>query len=593
MKFIEFAKFLEKVEKQNSRNSITQSLADLFKAMTPSEARLSVYMLLGRTAPIYINQEFNFSIKSIIKSLAVFQGRSADLVLEDYKKIGDLGDVALVVEINKEPTLSIEEVFNYLNLLSQTSGKNSVLEKQKIYLELLKKATTQEVKYITRIIMGNLRVGFSLKTMLDSLSLALVGDKTLRSKIEFAYGVRADIGMIAETLLDKGIAGIEDFKAEAGIPVTSKLVEREKSSEGIIKRMGKCYIQPKFDGLRVQMHFSKKAFLENSDISKVSIQENFEFKNPKPQNVRIFSRNLENITAMFPDVVDELMKLKVDSIILDSEAIGIDEKTGKYLPFQETIKRKRKYDIEEMIKSHPLKVNVFDVLELNGKDITKVPLSERLNVLNEVFSGIQSQILTITKTDLVEDAESLEALFSDYIKDNLEGVIAKSTDGKYDPGTRNFDWIKLKASSKSEMVDSVDAVVMGYYKGTGSRAEFGLGAILLGVYDKEKDKYFSLAKVGTGITQEQLSSFKKEIDKHITNKAPINYSIDKKLKPDVIALPKIVVTIDSDSISKSKDNGGCGYSLRFPRLVQFNRDKDPQDTTSISELARMMELKVN
>ncbi len=593
MKFIEFANFLDKVEKENSRNSITQNLADLFRLMKPDEARLVVYMLLGRTAPVYISQEFNFSVKSIIKALAIFQGRQNSQVQEDFKKIGDLGDVAILAENIKEPSLTVLEVFDYLYKLSKSSGKNSTIEKQKIYLEVLKKSSPREVKYITRIIMGNLRVGFSLKTILDGLSIALSGDKKLRNIIEYAYGVRADIGLIAETLLRDGIESVTAFKAEAGIPVASKLVEREKSSEAIIKRMGRCYIQPKFDGLRVQLHYSKKDFNEGEVNKNLNDQGNFDLEPQKPQNVRIFSRNLENITAMLPDVSAELIKLKVDSIIMDGEAIGIDEKTGKYLPFQETIKRKRKYDIEDMIKSHPLKVNIFDVLELNGKDLTKLPLEKRLDVLKNIFNDIDSRILTITKTDLVEDSEKLESLFNDYTKDNLEGIIAKTVDGSYEPGTRNFEWIKLKASSKSEMVDSVDAVIMGYFKGGGSRAEFGLGAILLGVYDKNSDKYLSLAKVGTGITEAQLKSYKAEIDKHLINEIPKNYSIAKNLLPDVIALPRIVVTIDSDSISKSKDKDGCGYSLRFPRLTVFNRDKDPQDTTSIEELARMMELKIN
>ena len=593
MKFIEFANFLEKVEKVNSRNSITKNLADLFKLMTPQEARLGVYMLLGRTTPVYISQEFNFAVKSIIKALAIFQGRSNESVLEDYKKIGDLGDVAVLGKNEKEPSLTILEVFEYLNELSRVSGKNSTTEKQKIYLELLKSSSTTEVKYITRIIMGNLRVGFSLKTMLDALSISLIGDKSLREKIEYAYGVRADIGLIAETLLKDGIDGVTGFKAEAGIPIASKLVEREKSPEGIIKRMGKCYIQPKFDGLRVQLHYSKRDFNEGEVHKNLNDQGDFDLEPQKPQNVRIFSRNLENITAMFPDVSAELKNFKVDSIIMDGEAIGIDEKTGKYLPFQETIKRKRKYDIEDIIKSHPLKVNIFDVLELNGEDITKYTLEKRFEILEKVFKDIDSKILTITKTDLVENVEKLETLFNAYTKDNLEGIIAKTPNGIYEPGTRNFEWIKLKASSKSEMVDSVDAVIMGYYKGGGSRAEFGLGAILLGVYDKDSDKFLSLAKVGTGITEQQLKSYKAEIDKHITNEIPSNYSIAKNLIPDVIALPRIVVTIDSDSISKSKDKNGCGYSLRFPRLTVFNRDKSPQDTTSIEELARMMELRIN
>src|SRR5690606_11880488 len=155
----------------------------------------------------------------------------------------------------------------------------------------------------------------------------------------------------------------------------------------------------------------------------------------------------------------------------------------------------------------------------------------------------------------------------------LEGVIVKKNRTTYEPGTRNFDWIKLKASSQSELVDTIDAVVMGYYFGTGARSKFGLGAILVGVYNEEEDRYESVAKVGTGITDEQFITIKNDLLGITQKNENIKYLINKSVMPDRIVEPRIVVEIEADELTISKVHTACmdvlegkGISMRFPRL---------------------------
>jgi DNA ligase-1 len=437
-----------------------------------------------------------------------------------------------------------------------------------------------EAKYITRILGGDMRIGLSIKSIFDALSIFLEGDKKYSDTIERAYGLKADLGSLGMMIKENGILGL-DIHPVCGVPVASKLVEREKDPEAIIKRMGECFVQPKYDGLRVQIHYNKKGFETINDLPLIK---------GDLKRVKIFSRNMEDLTMMLPDVIKIIETLDIESIILDGEAIGVDKISGLYMSFQDTIKRKRKYDIDRMSMDYPLQVNVFDIIELNGEDMTNKALRERLLLLKEIMNGKENNMFKLSDSILVRSSVELKRLFKKYTDKGLEGIVAKEVDSSYDPGTRNYTWIKLKASSNKDMVDSVDAVIMGYYFGEGNRNKLGFGALLAGVYDKNIDKFVSLAKVGTGLTEKGIEKYKEKLDEYIVNKLPKEYLISKGLMPDVLVMPKIVISIEADSISKSKTHGG-GYSLRFPRLIEFGRDRDPFDTTSIVELEEMAKLK--
>lgn len=595
MLFADFTASLNKLEKISSRNEMTEVLAELFSKLEADEIKQALYLLSGRVSPSFLAIEFNFSIKLSLRAIATMVKQGDDKITDEYKKIGDIGEFTekKLIEYGKQVDkhLSINEVFTKLEEIAFTNGKNSQLEKQQLFNALLIQVSPVEAKYISRIVVGKLRLGLSNKTIFDALSWAVKGDKSLRDLIEYAYGVSVDIGEIAKTTLTKGEKALQDVHAQPGIPVASKLVEREKDAESVIERLGTCFIQPKFDGLRVQIHYNKKGF--DSGEKKKTELNLFNEKSEK-EYVRIFSRNLEELTAMFPDVVEAVKKLPVDNIILDGEAIGFDEAEDSFLAFQETIKRKRKHDVKQTSLDVPLQVNLFDILYLNGEDLLTEKIEVRIKKLEQVF-GKQAYtnplgMFKLAETTSVDNAKDLQKLFDKYVKMNLEGIIAKDDDTLYKPGSRNFDWIKLKASSDKDLVDTIDAVVLGYYYGTGVRAKFGIGAILIGVYDRDNDKYVSLTKVGTGFKDKDWKKIKPALDEIRIKAMPDNYVINKQLQPDVIVSPKIVIEVEADSISISTIHGKEteeSYSLRFPRIKVFGRDKQPQDATTVAELKQM------
>ncbi len=592
MRFSELASTLQKLEQLDSRNEMTVELAGLYKKLDVDEIENTFYLLTGRLAPKYVDLEFNFSRKLILKSL---EKATNDLEAPKrlYKELGDLGLVVENVDAeftissnelgqldNKSKTeeLDINGVHFVLNDIASAEGKGSQESKINKFIELISKLSPIGSKYATRIIIGDLRLGISDKTLLDSLSWFIKSDKSLRKTLDLAYGFRADIGYIAKVALSSNDpeADLLSIKLQPGAPIASKLVEREASSEAVWKRMPNCFVQPKLDGLRGQLHFSEG-------------------------KGHVFSRNMENMTDNFPDLVKAMQELNVESIILDSEIIGFDTEKNTYLTYQETMQRRRKYDVAEFTDKIPVKSMCFDILYLNGEDLSQRNIDERIIILKETLKS--SEILEMLETKQMQSEDELGEYFSDKVNEGLEGIITKQVGTTYEPGTRNYKWIKLKANTRSDLVDTIDVVVLGYYSGRGQRAKFGLGALLTGVYDPEEDKYYSVGKVGSGMTDEIFSKIKNDLDKITIDKKPENIEVDSTLFPDVWVEPKIVIEIDADEITRSpnhtaakgiktnvpKDKDDRGLSVRFPRLKFWDRDKDYPNT--VTELVKMYELR--
>ncbi|MEP7103423.1 MAG: ATP-dependent DNA ligase [Candidatus Dojkabacteria bacterium] len=597
MNFQEFAEFLNNVEQVQGRNAMTENLAAFLKTTTPEEAKHLMYFLLGRLAPKFVPLEFNFSEKMVLKAL------SQDYLDNPKRLLGELGDIGLVVyklkgefkSTDAKPNSdihkleSIMEVYDFLVKLAKIEGKGSQEEKIKLYKYIVDNLDPLSSKYISRIIVGDLRIGFSEKTILDAFSWFITGDKSLRKDIDIAFGARADVGELAKVILetpkDKIVEVLENIKIMPLTPVASKLVEREASAQAVWERMPNCIVQPKLDGLRGQIHLSEK------------------------REAAIYSRNMESLTDQFPEIIEGVKALKVDSIILDSEIIGFDSASDSYRTYQDTMKRRRKFDIESFSKDIPVRAMCFDVLYLNGEDLTTKPVEERVEILRKLIEKSTSA-LTMLETEQMQTEAELEAFFEEKVGAGLEGIIAKQIGTNYDPGTRNFKWIKLKANTKSELVDTIDVVVMGYFYGQGVRSKNGFGALLAGVYNAEDDKYYSIGKVGSGFKDEEapkmfedLTKLKYSEDELKDKLFPDNYVVEKILYPDVWVKPKIVMEIVADEITRSPshtaarglkanvkgDDSEKGLSIRFPRLKKWMRDKDLPN--SVQEIVRMYELR--
>ncbi len=571
MKFGKFCDYLEKLEKTTKRLEMFEILSQCFKEAFKDEIRHIVYFCQEQLLPPFYAKEIGMAESMIKKALLKISNIKAKELNEEYKKVGDLGIVAEELTKNSKPSeFSINDIYDKIYKLSEFSGKGSVEEKIAHLSAILEKCSSKESKYIIRFISGRLRLGVGDPTIMDSMSKALTADRNkLRKKIEKAYNLCSDLGEVGERLFTKGIKELDKFHAKVGSPIRMAAAERLPSASAIIKKIGKCAVEKKYDGFRLQCH---------KDHNKVEI----------------FSRNLERMTHMFPDIVEGIRKnIKAKTAIVEGEAVAYNEETGELFPFQVTITRKRKYDIEEEAKEKPLVLFAFDLLYLNGKDITNMSYEFR----REKLTPIIKKGFTIRESEriITNDPKKLEEYFEEAVELGSEGIIAKRLNAKYEAGVRNFNWIKLKRSYKGELKDSIDVVIIGYFKGRGLRAKFGIGALLAAIYDEKKDSFESIAKIGSGLSEEQWVELRKLLDKIKTEKKP------KRLKslitPDVWVYPKYIFSVRADEITLSplhsagKINDKPGYALRFPRIESWIRkDKKAEDATSLKEIKEMFKM---
>jgi DNA ligase-1 len=443
---------------------------------------------------------------------------------------------------------------------------------------------------VVRIPLGKLRLGFSDLTIMDALSWMIAGDKSKRETIERAFNVRADIGQITKIIKEKGLNGLRGIRVSLGVPIMPALCQRLPTAEEMIEKMGKVAGEPKFDGTRLQIHLSRKREWEAKEDQLAFAESDSAFDFRPKGFVRTFTRNLENTTHMFPDLVQAVFEeVKVMEAILDCEAISFDPKTGKFLPFQETIKRKRKYEIGEMASKIPLKLFCFDILYKDGVDLLKTPFNERRRILEKVLSHKNKKII-LTPQIVTSDPDELRKYHAEQRGKGLEGVVVKKWQEPYDPGRRGFTWVKFKEEETKKgggLADTLECVVMGYYKGRGKRAGFGIGAFLAGIKEHEdSDIFLSISKIGTGLTDEQWREMNRRCEEVRMKDMPKQYRVDKNLTPDVWCYPKIVVEIQADNITKSPVHT-AGLALRFPRLVRFRDLKAPEEATTLGEARKL------
>lgn len=571
MNFSILSRYFEQLEKTSSRNSMVEILAQLFKEADLEDIDKVVYLTQGRVAPLFDAPEFGMAEKYVIKALALAYGVSPEKVTSDFKKTGDLGSVAQ--ELSKSVTQlhsnSVTTVFEKLKLLTQTMGEGSVDKKVEILSDLLKESDPLSARFIARIPVDKLRLGFSDMTVLEALSWMIDGTKKHKDRIEEAYNIRPDLGYISIQVKKNGVAGVEHVKPVVGTPILGMRAERLTSAGAILEKIGKCAVEPKLDGLRTQLHYKKKG------------------ADGKPF-IKLFSRGLENVTPMYPDLVAAAMKeLNCDEIILDGEALGFDPQTQRFLPFQETVQRKRKYDVESFSVSKPLRLVVFDCLYYNGQNL----IAETYRRRREVVEGLlrHGKILVCAEMLEVDTSQKLDIFFKDCLKRGFEGIMAKKLDGVYQAGARGWNWIKLKKSYESKLADTIDAVVMGYDFGQGKRNKFGIGAFLIGVYDKKTDSFKTISKVGTGLTDAEWKQLKLEGTKYKVDQKPENYDVNKLNNCDAWISPKIVGEFKADELTKSPMHT-AGFALRFPRLEKWRTDKKPEDTTTLKEINEIVKL---
>ena len=608
-RYIEVCNLFQKLELTPSRNEMSKELSEFLKECNGEEGQIISYMIQGRVAPMFVNSEFNYSEKSLINAVTNQYNVNASQMRKEYGDIGDVIYEILNKNASKGGVYDLSSIFKIFWDIVNTSGSGSVLRKNSLVLDCLKNLSPIEAKYFVRTICGELRLGLSVRSLLDVLSFVSVGDKALKPQLEHVYGVCPDIGYIFSKVAnynEKDVRkNLSSIQVTPGVPILSRLVQRVGSFDELSERFpGSVLLQPKFDGLRCQIHKWDKTALVMTQMDVVwkkykkedtLISPNlFENEKISDVSVKLFTRNLEDVTEMFPEIVDSAKKIKEGSFVLDSEVVGWNYKTNKIMSYQETMQRRRKYSVQIKSTDIPVKAFAFDLLYLNSESLINIDTEKRVEMLGKSSKNFKGDSIVLAETKKVSEQNEIKGYFNECVKNGLEGIIVKQMEGGYRPGLRNYEWIKIKKSIDKKLVDTIDMVVVGYYSGSGRRSSLGIGAILGAVLNEEEGTFDAICKVGTGMSDDILKEMFLGFQDIIVKGKPKNVRVLDLLLPDIWVSPTYVVTVDADEITRNisgiNNSIGGGLSLRFPRLTDFGRDKSPEDITTVQELINMYEL---
>jgi DNA ligase-1 len=576
LKYSVIAESYEKIEATAKRLEMTDYLVALLKETPNDIIDKVVYLTQGKLYPDFIGIEIGVAEKLAIRAVAKATGYTEKQIEDDLKETGDLGTTTQRFLKKKtqvilfRESLTVRKVYEQLDKMAKASGPGSMDQKINLLAGLLANSSPKEAKYIIRTVTGNLRLGIADMTVLDALAIAYGGGKEAREGLERAYNISSDLGKVAKTVVEKGMKKIKEFEVSIGKPIRPMLAERLSSPLEILEKLGgRCIAEFKYDGERIQAH-------------------------KQVDDVTLFSRRLEDITDQYPDGSELVRRyVKAVSAILEAECVAVDPDTGEMKPFQELMHRRRKYGIKKAMKKYPVSLFMFDVLYIDGKDLTLKPYPIRHEYLEKVIK--KSDRVNVADYLVIDDPDELENFFEKAVENGCEGLICKSLNENavYQAGARGWLWIKYKRDYKSEMTDTVDLAVVGAFHGRGKRAGT-YGALLLAAYDPEEDMFKTVTKCGTGFTDKDLEKLPQMMEKHrISHQHP---RVQSTLEADVWFEPKVVIetigaeitlspihTCAMDAIRK-----GSGLAIRFPRFTKkYRPDKSAEDATTTKEIAEM------
>ena len=577
LKFIKLAETFEQIEATAKRLEMTDLLVELIRATPKDELGKVVNLVQGKLYPDYVGVELGVAEKLLTKAVAEVTGRPESFVEAVYKKTGDLGLCVEQLLAKKsqstltQKALTAKIVYDTFDKIAHASGSGSVETKIRHLISLLGDASPLEGKFIARIAIGNLRLGVADMTLLDALAIAYGGGKDAREPLERAYNLSSDLSYVADVVAKEGLEGIMKFKITVGRPIRSMLCERLPSAKEILDKLGgEAAAEYKYDGLRVQAHIDRR-------------------------EVHLFSRRLENITSQFPDVAKEIREsIKANQAIVEGECVAVDSQTGDMLPFQVVSQRRgRKYEIEKMSEEIPVNIFLFDLLYVNGRDMTSVPYLERRRTLIGISSS--SDRVTIAEQFIVREPERMDELMNQAVASGCEGLVVKSVSDQsiYQAGARGWLWIKYKRSYKAEVQDTVDLVPVGAFAGRGKRAG-DYGALLMAAYNSEEDTFETLCKLGSGFTDEDIANLPKIMAQNVVKKK--HPRVTSLMESDVWFVPSIVLEVAADEITLSplhtcaRDaiRANSGLALRFPRFTgKWRKDKSAEQATTSKEALEM------
>ncbi|GFT65082.1 DNA ligase 1 [Nephila pilipes] len=576
--------------------------------LSPDDLLCCVYLCLNRLAPEYEGIELGIGETLLMKAIAQATGRTLDKIKAEVVAKGDLGLVAESSRGNQRimfapPKLTIVAVFSRFKEIAKMSGNAAMSKKTDKIQALFVACRDCEAKYIIRSLSGKLRIGLAEQSVLVALARAVVltppnqnyppeivdnsskmsadcfkeylQEQTLILKT--TYSECPNFDLVIPVLLKKGISGLpSDCQLSPGCPLKPMLAHPTNGIDEVLNRFDKNEFtcEFKYDGERAQIHMTEKG------------------------EVKIFSRNQEDNTSKYPDVIARLSKTLKDTtktFILDTEAVAWDRETQQILPFQVLSTRKKK-DANEADIVVQVCIMAFDLLYLNGESLVKKTLKERRELLHSSFVEVDSEFMFVNYRD-GDNAETMQEFLDESVKGNCEGLMVKAlaVDASYEIAKRSHNWLKLKKDYLNGVGDTLDLVVIGGYHGKGKRKGF-YGGFLLACYNDENEEFQSICKLGTGFSEKELETHANFFKEHVIEAPRSYYRYDNSLEPDVWFDAVQIWEVKCADLSISPVHKAAigivdsekGISLRFPRFLRIREDKSkPEDATVASRIAEL------
>ena len=432
------------------------------------------------------------------------------------------------------PSLTVAEVDAAFERAGGLAGPGSQGERRRLLADLLGRATADEQRFLVRLLGGELRQGALEGVMVEAIARAA---EVPAVEVRRALMLRGALGPVAEAALAAGVDGLRSFRLQLGRPLQPMLAQTAASVDAALARTGEAAVEWKLDGIRVQLH-------KDGD------------------QVRVFTRTLDDVTARVPEVVEVVQALPVRSAVLDGELIAL-QPDGRPHPFQITAGRLgSKLEVERLRASVPLTLYLFDALHVDGEDLVDRGGAERHAVLAAVTQAAQRVPRTVTG-----DPTVAAAFLDDALARGHEGVLIKSLAAPYEAGRRGAGWVKVKP------VHTLDLVVLAAEWGHGRRQGW-LSNLHLGARDPDHGGFVMLGKTFKGLTDELLTW---QTERLLELAVPPTDGYVVRVRPE------LVVEVAFDGVQASPRYPG-GVALRFARVLRYRPDKRADDADTIGEV---------
>jgi len=545
--FLAFANLCQKVEAVSGSLEKIDLVAAFLAGLDEAELSVACSYVMGTLFPPGLDLVLGVGPSILYEALAKACGCPAEQISEMLRATGDPGLVAAGIVEKRRPLgfaafqeaqpLSIADVYERFMAIARASGKRSQDTKIKNLQFLFSQAGSLEARYIARLAIEDMRIGVGEGGVRDAVARAFSKSGADAESVERAYNLTNDMGLVA-VAARRGT--LSQLSVMINHPIKMMLASLGESIAAALGEIGTAAIEWKYDGARVQIH-------------------------KEGNRVAIFSRRMDSVTASLPEIVLAARQITAKSAILDGEAVAIG-KDGRPMAFQEILKRfRRKYNVEKLAAQIPLRLFLFDLIYLDGKSVTHLPLSERRALLEKIANPtlLADQVLS-------GSVEAAEEIYRQALAAGHEGLILKNPNSVYAPGKRGKNWLKIKP-----VMETLDLVVIGAKWGEGRRASF-LGSYRLGCLDTATGNLLDMGFVATGFSDEALAE--------LTDMFRELILLEKGMEVEI--KPAVVFEVAYEEIQRSP-NYSSGYALRFPRMVAVRDDKSLEEADSLERVVSL------